>query len=153
MSRATPLGREHGDGSGWQLCPKSTHSSSCSDLTVDSTKVTALFLVTKPVPVFGSQIHCISSAGPPCCLTAQHYYSSKVALLCPRVFLRTGNLPVTPTPWSWASFYLGLSAALSALCLLWAQPNLSAHALPRASSPTLPLRLAWPRDCRVEAVG
>ena len=53
MSRATPLGREHGDGSGWQLCPKSTHSSSCSDLTVDSTKVTALFLVTKPMPVFG----------------------------------------------------------------------------------------------------
>ena len=53
LSRATPLGREHREGSGWQLGPKSTHSSFCSDLTVDSTEMTALFLVTKPVPVFG----------------------------------------------------------------------------------------------------
>ena len=45
LSRATPLGREHREGSGWQLGPKLTHSSFCSDLTVDSTEMTALFLV------------------------------------------------------------------------------------------------------------
>ena len=108
LSRAIRLGREHREGSGWQFGPKSTHSSFCCDLTVDSTEVTALFLVTKPVPVFGFPSPFSLLLGPRAASLPSTTIPPRLHCSAHESFSRTGNLPLTPTPgagppfiWDW----------------------------------------------------